>query len=147
MPFLYSFVLEKTVKDLRAISKSFKLRIRNRIRAELLSGLLLYFPTKSFEDTSIGDCLSNNDELKAFLQSKKDEVIRRATLSTLPEVRAFDNMVHFTDHKLVMKLILDYKAEDPGSGFPLTAHSQVEHNDPSFIINEFARLIVNVQDE
>ncbi|PXF44155.1 hypothetical protein BWQ96_06082 [Gracilariopsis chorda] len=56
-------------------------------------------------------------------------------------------MVHFDDHKVVMKLIIDYKMAESGSGFPLTIDREVEHSDPSFSLNEIARLIETLRDD
>ncbi|PXF46056.1 hypothetical protein BWQ96_04156 [Gracilariopsis chorda] len=56
-------------------------------------------------------------------------------------------MLHFTALKLVMKFLVDYKSADPGSGFPFTGDKEVEHSDPTFSLNEFARLIVILRDD
>ncbi|PXF44432.1 hypothetical protein BWQ96_05802 [Gracilariopsis chorda] len=147
MAALYSFLLEKTVKNLRAISKLFKLQIRDRTRFELLSRLLLYFHIKRFEDTSIALFLSTNDELKNFLEGEKDAVNRHARLSNLPKVADFVNMLHFTERIVLRKRIVDYKAADIVSVLMLTGHKEAKCNDPSFILNEYGRLIAILRDD
>lgn len=127
-------MLEKTVKDFQGFSNPFKLCICNGDCAILLKCLL--FCTNNFENTLLGDFISTNIELKDCFERENDEMNCGTTNFNLPEVGEFVNMLYFTAHKEVMKDIVDYKAAEPGYGFPFTGDREVKHSHPSFSLSE-----------
>ncbi|PXF42422.1 hypothetical protein BWQ96_07863 [Gracilariopsis chorda] len=101
---------------------------------------------KSFDDISIRDCVSTNEHLSRFEEWEKDAKESRATLSRLPEVAAFINMLHRTDRAPVMKFSTNYQKAEK-CGFPLTANPEEPDGVPSFSLNEFARLVLVLTDD